>query len=186
MVASSGPMDFSRSLSPKVTSNAVHHKPTPEIKVDLAQPSDARAIALLGARCFSDTFGYSVPAADLADFLAATYTPGAIEADILDSRQATGESERGVPGDDPAAHAELRRLYVDGGAHGRGIGSRLIAAVEDRARAEGFEQLWLSVWEHNVNAQRMYEKRGYVRVGELDFATGTCIQTDWVLSKPLR
>ena len=84
-----------------------------------------------------------------------------------------------------SSHAELRRLYVDVSTQGLGVGTKLIAAVEERAKTEGFEQLWLTVWEDNHRSQRLYERLGYVKKGETEFATGGCIQTDWVLSKSL-
>ncbi|KAI1779427.1 acyl-CoA N-acyltransferase [Hypoxylon cercidicola] len=178
-------------------------KPSHEVLIGDALPSDAAAIALIGASTFTAAFGFSVPADDLADFLAATYSAEAVEAEILGAQKTStstlvardesgevlgfvqlvrGLSDPCLPGD-ASAHAELRRLYVSTAAHGRGIGSRLVAAVEGKARAEGFETLWLTVWEENASAQRLYQRLGYVRMGETEFATGGCIQTDYVLAK---
>ncbi|KAK5630077.1 hypothetical protein RRF57_005792 [Xylaria bambusicola] len=173
-----------------------------DITVGHALTSEAAAIAKIGADTFTATFGFSVSAEDLAMFLAETYSEVTVLADLQDpavqtwaARDATGKvlglvqlvrglSEPCVPGD-LATHAELRRLYVDTTAHGRGIGSKLIAAVEEQARAEGFKQLWLTVWEYNPKAAKLYERLGYQKVGAADFVTGTCVQTDWVLSKSL-
>ncbi|KAI0468763.1 acyl-CoA N-acyltransferase [Xylaria cf. heliscus] len=177
-------------------------KATADILVGHAQPSEAAAIAKIGADTFTATFGFSVSAEDLATFLNATYIESVVLTDLKDpaietwaARDSTGKvlgmvqlvrnlTEPCVPGD-PATHAELRRLYVDTTAHGRGIGSKLIAAVEEQARAEGFKQLWLTVWEDNPNAQRLYQRLGYQRVGATDFLTGECVQTDYVYSKSL-
>ncbi|KAI1176182.1 acyl-CoA N-acyltransferase [Nemania sp. FL0916] len=178
--------------------------PTPvsEITIGHALPSEAAAIAKIGADTFTATFGFSVSAEDLTQFLANTYLESALLADLDDptietwvARDAAGTvfgmvqlvrglSEPCVPGD-ALKHAELRRLYVDTAAHGRGIGSKLIAAVEEQARAEGFKQLWLSVWENNPNAERLYLRLGYQKVGAMDFTVGTCVQTDYVLYKNL-
>ncbi|KAF2972259.1 hypothetical protein GQX73_g1263 [Xylaria multiplex] len=173
-----------------------------DITVGHALTSEAAAIASIGADTFTATFGFSVSAEDLAEFLATTYSEVSVLADLKDpavqtwtARDATGKvlglvqlvrgiSEPCVPGD-PATHAELRRLYVDTTAHGRGIGSKLIAAVEDQARAEGFKELWLTVWEHNPKAERLYQRLGYKKYGSTDFLTGACVQTDHVLSKSL-
>ncbi|KAI3328572.1 acyl-CoA N-acyltransferase [Ustulina deusta] len=179
-------------------------KPAPasDIIVGHALASEAAAIAKLGAATFTATFGFSVSTEDLAEFLAATYSEVIIQADMRDPTVQTwaardpagkvlglvqlvrGLSEPCVPGD-PATHAELRRLYVDTTAHGRGIGSKLIAAVEAQARADGFGQLWLTVWEDNPDAQRLYQRLGYRKYGTVDFITGTCVQTDYVLAKSL-
>ncbi|KAI5867092.1 acyl-CoA N-acyltransferase [Durotheca rogersii] len=176
-----------------------------EITIGDALVSDAAAIALIGANTFTATFGFSVPANDLADFLAETYSPEAIETDIRESQKTNistfvardragavlgfvqlvrGETDPSLSGD-ASSHAEMRRLYVDTAAHGRGIGSKLIAAVESRAKADGFQLLWLTVWEDNKSAQRLYQRLGYRKAGETEFATGECIQTDYVLTKDL-
>jgi diamine N-acetyltransferase len=183
--------------------NALPKKPATDIIIGHATPSDAAAIAKIGAETFATTFGFSVSAEDLADFLTTTYTAESTLADMRDSAIATftardsagkilgfvqlvrGLTEPCVPGDDATKHAELRRLYVDGSAHGRGIGSKLVAAVEAQAREEGFEQLWLTVWEKHPGAQKLYQRLGYEKVGSTDFLTGACVQTDWVLSKAL-
>ncbi|KAI1765278.1 acyl-CoA N-acyltransferase [Hypoxylon sp. FL1150] len=174
-----------------------------EVVIGDALLTDAAAIALIGANTFTATFGFSVPPNDLADFLAATYSAEAVEAEILNAQETNtstfvardesgeilgfvqlvrGLSDPCLTGD-ASTHAELRRLYVNTSAHGRGIGSKLIAAVENKAKAEGFKTLWLTVWEENPNAQRLYERLGYVKVGSTDFATGECIQTDYVYAK---
>ncbi|TGJ83641.1 hypothetical protein E0Z10_g5126 [Xylaria hypoxylon] len=172
------------------------------ITIGHALTSEAAAIAKIGADTFTATFGFSVSAEDLASFLAETYSETTVLADLQDpavqtwaARDSSGKvvglvqlvrglSEPCVPGD-ATTHAELRRLYVDTTAHGRGIGSKLIAAVEEKARAEGFKQLWLTVWENNPKAERLYARLGYHSVGDVNFITGTCVQTDHVLSKSL-
>ncbi|KAI1376304.1 acyl-CoA N-acyltransferase [Hypoxylon crocopeplum] len=188
-----------------VTTSQLPYKTAYEVTIGDALASDAAAIALIGANTFTATFGFSVSESDLATFLASTYSAEAVEAEILNAQQTntstfvardgTGavlgfvQLVRGLTDPclqgDAASHAELRRLYVDTTAHGKGIGSRLIAAVENKAKAEGFKTLWLTVWEDNTSAQRLYQRQGYVKVGETDFATGNCIQTDLVLAKSL-
>ncbi|XDG07059.1 hypothetical protein ABKA04_006674 [Annulohypoxylon sp. FPYF3050] len=176
-----------------------------EVTIGEALVSDAAAIALIGANTFTTAFGHSVPENDLADFLAATYSEKVVKAEILSAREnnVTTFVARNKAGvvlgfvqlvrqlsdpclqGDASSHAELRRLYVDVSTQGLGVGSKLIAAVEEMAKTEGFEQLWLTVWEENTRSQQLYERLGYVKKGETDFATGGCIQTDWVLSKSL-
>ncbi|KAI6093479.1 acyl-CoA N-acyltransferase [Hypoxylon rubiginosum] len=186
-----------------VAASQLSTKLSHEVIIGDALLSDAAAIALIGANTFTATFGFSVPPNDLAEFLATTYSAEAVEAEILNAQQTNtstfvardesgeilgfvqlvrGLSDPSLTGD-ASTHAELRRLYVSTSAHGRGIGSKLIAAVESKAKAEGFKTLWLTVWEENPNAQRLYQRLGYVKVGETDFATGGCVQTDYVYAK---
>ena len=44
----------------------------------------------------------------------------------------------------------------------QGIGSRLLQAVIDQARAEKWPRLWLITTNDNLNALRFYQKRGFV------------------------
>jgi GNAT superfamily N-acetyltransferase len=43
----------------------------------------------------------------------------------------------------------------------RGIGTTLLAAVEDQARAAGCTRLWLITTNDNVDALRFYQRRGF-------------------------
>jgi len=66
-----------------------------------------------------------------------------------------------------AAHdiARLYSLATAEDARGRGIGDRLVAAVERAAGAAGRRRLRLEVREDNRAAQRLYERRGFRRIG---------------------
>ena len=59
---------------------------------------------------------------------------------------------------------ELSHLYVEPGAHGRGIGGALMDRAKER-RPDGL-RLW--VFQQNANARRFYEARGFVLVRETD------------------
>lgn len=62
--------------------------------------------------------------------------------------------------DDPAT-AKLDKLYVLPSRQRLGLGGRLIARVEDLARAAGAATLILNVNKQNVQAIRAYEKHGF-------------------------
>lgn len=61
--------------------------------------------------------------------------------------------------------ARLYSLATAAAARGRGIGDRLVAAVEQAARRAGRKRLRLEVRADNAGAQRLYERRGYRRIG---------------------
>lgn len=157
----------------------------------------------VGARSFGSMSGQSVPNADLEAFMAANYSAPAMIAELKDPVKLTlvarteeddavvgiiqlvrGETDACLGGE-VAKSCCLQRLYVDPFMHGKGVGTQLICALEERARAEGFKQIWLMVWEENPKAHWLYERRGYGKAGETGFWLGTLRQNDWVYLKAL-
>lgn len=57
--------------------------------------------------------------------------------------------------------ALLDELYVDPRHRNDGIGSAIIELVRERARAIGVDAIEINVDEHDVDAQRFYERHGY-------------------------
>jgi GNAT superfamily N-acetyltransferase len=60
--------------------------------------------------------------------------------------------------------AEVRRLAVAASHRGTGVGSELLDAVVERARAEGLRLLWLTT-HAGTGPDRFYERRGWTRYG---------------------
>ena len=56
---------------------------------------------------------------------------------------------------------EVKRMYVAPEARGRGLGRRLLAALEDAARDLGLRALRLDTNERMPEARRLYETSGY-------------------------
>lgn len=67
-----------------------------------------------------------------------------------------------------AGEAELRMLVVDPVAQGRGVGTALVRACVDRARADARSALTLGTMPAMVAAQRLYLRLGFVRVATRD------------------
>jgi putative acetyltransferase len=59
---------------------------------------------------------------------------------------------------------EVKRMYVDTRARGRGIGRALLAAIEDQARALGLGRLVLETGDRQAEALALYQRAGFVRV----------------------
>lgn len=62
-------------------------------------------------------------------------------------------------------HLLLENVAVGPGWQGRGIGRRLMALAEDRARAVGVDVVRLYTHEVMVENQRLYERLGYAETG---------------------
>ncbi|NDU72409.1 GNAT family N-acetyltransferase [Actinomadura sp. DSM 109109] len=66
--------------------------------------------------------------------------------------------------------AEIRMLAVLEHARGKGAGRAMVRACIERARSAGLSGLRLSTQRNMESAQRMYEKMGFVRTPERDWA----------------
>ena len=81
---------------------------------------------------------------------------------------------------------ELVRLYVLKEFHGAGVANELMNFALDFARKNGFDLMYLSVWEYNFRARGFYEKHGFANTGiENDFPLGSTPQTDYWFVKDL-
>ena len=59
----------------------------------------------------------------------------------------------------------LDALSVDQAFRGRGIGGRLLETVKDKAAALGMDSISLLVFADNAGARRLYERHGFLVVG---------------------
>jgi predicted GNAT family N-acyltransferase len=64
----------------------------------------------------------------------------------------------------PGGVARLGRMAVHASWRRRGLGGRVLAALEARARAEGLREAQLHA---QCYVEEFYRRRGYVRVGEV-------------------
>lgn len=167
----------------------------------LARISDAEAIATLGSSVFASTFGYSLSPSDLVTYLQEAYSLTSVQTDILNPSITTlvavspispypvvGFSQLNRSSTEPCIEnepkpVELQRLYVNTIFQGGGVGKLLVEGIEKIVREEGYETLWLGVWEENLKALGFYRKFGFEECGSHDFKMGECIQTDKIVKK---
>lgn len=80
---------------------------------------------------------------------------------------------------------ELHRLYTRQHHIGKGIGKTLMDHCLSSAKENGFELIWLGVWEHNQRAQTFYANFGFEKFSSHLFMVGNDPQTDFLLKKNL-
>jgi diamine N-acetyltransferase len=164
-----------------------------------AEPADAAAIADFATRVFTDTYGASNTADDLAVYLTASYgarqqAEEIANPDIItlvaeeDGCLAAFAQVRRQPlpeGIDEDVGIEIWRFYVERSWHGRGLAQSLMASALDAARelaaGKASRKVWLGVWERNPRAIAFYEKCGFRDAGPKSFLFGRELQNDRVL-----
>src|SRR5262245_23216136 len=135
------------------------------MKIRAAEPGDIPTLADLARRTFSDAFGHSLGASDLAAHLQTNlsdaYFRMAAKVDVfliaeIDARLVGyvqfGTVEMPAPGSSPGDQ-ELRRLYIDSAFQNRGIGRRLLDAALAHPRLKGATNVFLDVWDENDGAR---------------------------------
>jgi len=170
------------------------------LSVRTAEESDAADLSALAERTFRATFAEANDVADLEAHCAQNFGVAIQRREIQDSGMRTllaciGDGITGysqvrlhAPKDcvETQRPAELLRIYVDAGWHGRGVAQALMSASVDVARDAGCDSIWLGVWEHNPRAIAFYRKLGFEPVGEHVFKLGNDPQRDVVMARPLR
>ncbi|MGO9875932.1 MAG: GNAT family N-acetyltransferase [Acidimicrobiia bacterium] len=59
---------------------------------------------------------------------------------------------------------EIKRMWIEAGSRGRGLGSRLLRSLEDLARDRKYERVRLDTNKVLVQAIHLYETRGYRQI----------------------
>jgi ribosomal protein S18 acetylase RimI-like enzyme len=146
---------------------------------------------------FCDTFAHLYSAKDLAAFLD-KFTPEAWAEEFADPRyrfqvaEVDGEvvgyvklGPSALPIETDARAIELRQLYVLKEHHGSGIAVALTDWAIGQARAQGFEEIYLTVYVDNHRARRFYDRYGFEPVASYDFMVGNHADEDIIMRKRL-
>jgi ribosomal protein S18 acetylase RimI-like enzyme len=170
----------------------------PAVRIRLAVPADAAALATFASDVFRDTYAKTAPPADLEAHILARFCPTVLAAEIEAARCRTVIADIGGEmvayaqlrdGDAPSCvrariaelstAVEVKRFYVARAWHGRGIAQELMAACLDATPAG--RPVWLGVFASNSRAIAFYAKCGFQVVGEMTFVMGQDHQRDYVM-----
>jgi GNAT superfamily N-acetyltransferase len=78
---------------------------------------------------------------------------------------------------------EIARLYTHPNRIGQGIGKHLMNAIEEYARFNQHDAIWLSAWQKNYKAVNFYQREGFRIIGTLQFVLGVDVQDDFLMMK---
>lgn len=160
-----------------------------------AAPGDAQTLSSLGVDTFVATFGHLYAKEDLAAFLKKSHAVGVYGALLADpayalwlAQSADGEAvayavagpcDLPVP-DKPPRAGELSRLYLREAAKGTGLGRDMLELALAWLSAN-YERIFLSVYAENFRAQRLYQKRGFVKIHDYFYMVGTHADPEWIM-----
>ncbi len=171
------------------------------VEIKQCSVADLSALQSLQSNAFEETFASTNSVRNMDDFLASAYNNEEAKKDFkrhnsitylaVDkySQQPVGyitmnwgsdQSEPDYPED-----FEIQRLYILKKYKGLHIGSTLMNLALDIARREGYQRVWLGVWEHNEPAKKFYTKFGFTQISSHVFVMGDDPQIDLIMQKTL-
>ncbi len=140
-----------------------------------------------------DAYGSFIPREDVVGYLNTQYSLPKLEA-LFEDKDVTGlaaEVDGTVAGYAKLYNAReerrfyLHQLYILPARQGLGLGHRLMACAEERAREVGADRIWLGVMVKNTRAVEWYKKRGYKITETAPFAMGSTTVDHYIGYLPL-
>lgn len=166
----------------------------------LATAADTAALADLGQRAFIAKFGHLYSAENLARFLEESHSEGTVAEQLADPSMKIAVVEQDgcltsfckivrtstlPPKTGAERPMELKQLYTDPDLIGRGHGARLMDWAIAEARTWGADEMQLSVYAHNPEAQRFYRRYGLEKVADIEFWVGDHCDPEFMFAGPL-
>jgi ribosomal protein S18 acetylase RimI-like enzyme len=155
--------------------------------------ADLPTIQRLLLETWVDAYGSFIPREDLAGYLQTQYSQAKLEA-LFEDQDVTGlvaEVDGAVAGYEKMYHARaeqrfyVHQLYILPARQGLGLGHRLMACAEERARELGAGRIWLGVMVKNTQAVTWYKKMGLVVTETAPFVMGSTTVDHYIGYLPL-
>ena len=159
-----------------------------DLQIRIAEPEDAKIVALLARITFAETFGYLFEKhkGDLRVYLDHTFGVEKILRSLgnpvnrywlgfvagLPVSFAKVKYPSPIPLAQTGNVAQLQKIYVLRDFVGGGIGRPLIDAVLSDSASRQVDTVWLDVLKENARAIRFYERRGFRMIGEDRYTIG--------------
>lgn len=166
-----------------------------QITITRTLPEQVATLSTIAKQTFYDTFTGTCTEADMQHFLDTVFNETTLSKELNNPNdlcffayadgQPIGyirfmEDYSSFPLMQQWKAIELKRIYVVKEYQGKGVAQQLMDFYQQYAQENGYKALWLGVWEHNVRAQKFYEKYGFQNSGHThDFPIGDTPQTDF-------
>ena len=168
-----------------------------EVQITAATAKDIPLLTSLGRVTFEQTFARDNTVSDMQQYLMQNFNEARIASEVADPSStfmlafvdqepagyAKVKENRIPPGVASTPALEIERIYARQEFLGKKIGKALMESCLDFARNNGYEMVWLGVWEKNLRAIRFYEKWGFTVFGSHLFMLGTDPQTDLLMGR---
>ncbi|KRL77907.1 GNAT family N-acetyltransferase [Secundilactobacillus paracollinoides] len=168
-------------------------------KITPVTEKDLATLHTLSIQTFTETFGRYNTDANMSSYLATSYAPDQLKAELTNSDsdfvflhvngQLAGYlklNQGAAQSDDMGKdYLEVERIYIKSAFQHSGLGRTLITYAEEQAEKKHLTKIWLGVWEHNENAKAFYQRLGFHQTGAHDFFLGDEQQTDFIMEKEL-
>lgn len=165
-----------------------------------ATAADIPALARLAIDSFVGKFGDMYTPEDLAAFLAESYSHSTIAAELANPDRLYQLAERdgkllaycklGLSCSFPKFSRgrnvlELKQLYALAEATGMGIGGALMDWAMAEFVTRGADEVQISVFSGNLDAQRFYRRYGFEKVADVTFKVGAQLDAEFLFAKIL-
>jgi diamine N-acetyltransferase len=146
-----------------------------------AEKRDLKALSALAMTTYSDAFGHTFSATDLAFHLAKNFSERYFAQNIDEDTVLLAKEKNSLVGyvkfgavsiaveAATSRDQELQRLYVHADFQRQGIGRLLMNAALAHPRLAGAENIYLDVWDQNIVAQKLYGSYGFEVIGKNPF-----------------
>ena len=171
-----------------------------ELILRAASAADIPALSRLAIDSFVAKFGDMYRPEDLSAFLSESYSEPAIAAELANPDRLYRLAERdgglvaycklGLSCSFPefargSNVLELKQLYALSQATGMGIGGALMDWAMAEFAARGADEVQISVFSGNLDAQRFYQRFGFEKVADVTFQVGAQIDAEFLFAKLL-
>jgi diamine N-acetyltransferase len=165
-----------------------------------ATAADIPALSRLGTDSFVAKFGSMYRAEDLAAFLTQSYSQTVIAAELANPDRLYRLAERdgkllaycklGLSCSFPqfargSKVLELKQLYALSEATGIGIGGALMDWAMAEFASREADEVQISVFSGNLDAQRFYRRYGFEKVADVTFKVGAQLDAEFLFARIL-